>query len=98
MSPDATPQTTVPMQSGAFHWRDGWHFRRIEGGDVEITLHEPHEGRQVVTQRLTIPAAEWVSIVAAVSEAPDKSATYVAAGSVHAGEWRVEVSSGEQTP
>jgi len=46
------------MTGCEFHWREGWKFRRIEGGAVTITNGEA---------RLSIPATEWISIISSLS-------------------------------
>lgn len=43
-----------------YHWRDGWHFQRV---DVDVEVHTPHG------ETLVIPANEWASIVTHVSAA-----------------------------
>lgn len=46
-----------------FHWKDGWHFERIENGDVVIKKDQ--EGMEF---KLVIDANSWCSIVASVSD------------------------------
>lgn len=58
--------TTLP---GAFHWRDGWFFKRLNNGGVQIRYAvEINEATQFVGI-VTIPPNEWVSIVSSMTEA-----------------------------
>jgi hypothetical protein len=66
--PEAWPR--LNKYGSSFHWRDGWFFTRLPGGYVEIRNHGTYETREpgksgAIT--LTIPAAEWASIVCSVS-------------------------------
>lgn len=54
--------------SGAFHWRDGWFFRRLADGAVRV-MRRTRPGTQWLESDTIIPAAEWASIVCSVSAA-----------------------------
>lgn len=63
------------------HWNDGWHFKRVEGGHVQVTRLAPgHEALQ-----FRIPPLEWASIVAAVSPKGESSETWQQAALFHGG-------------
>lgn len=55
-----------------FHWRDGWYFKREEGGTVRVTHADP--GHELLQFR--IDAKEWASIIAAVSRNGESSESY----------------------
>jgi len=57
-----------------FHWRDGWFFKRDAAGNVIVT----HEDLQLI-----IPAAEWCSIITAVSRDGDVARNYEKAKDFH---------------
>lgn len=63
------------MQS-KFHWRDGWCFWRDQQGSVFVE-------RKDIGVHLSIPAAEWVSIVAHVSARGETGASYAEALVTH---------------
>lgn len=75
---------TIDTSELGFHWREGIFFKRLPNGDVQMTIVE--QGFEVDTGRfpdgddpwwhVVIPAAEWVSIVAAVSVAGSTSESY----------------------
>ncbi len=67
--------------TGAHHWRHGWHFRRGDNGDVDIYVVD---GDKMLVQAC-IPAAEWASIVAAVTPEGDNGETYQRAVVLHEG-------------
>jgi hypothetical protein len=49
----------------AFHWKDGWYFRRVHDpakGDAVEILQEESEG-EFLSERCRIPLHEWQSIV-----------------------------------
>lgn len=48
------------MESGEFHWKNGWYFKRLSDATVGIR----NEDQNIL---LIIPANEWASIVCAVS-------------------------------
>lgn len=62
------------MTGPNFHWRNGIYFDRLPDGSVSITGVAD-----------AIPAAEWASIVAAVSKAGETGETYRAALKFHNG-------------
>lgn len=64
-----------------FHWRDAWYFKRVAGGNVQVTRLEPgHEAVQ-----FNIPPLEWASIVAAVSPQGESTETWEQAAKFHGG-------------
>jgi hypothetical protein len=65
-----------------FHWRDGWYFRRDQGnGTVRITRAEP--GHELV--QIRIPAMEWASIVASMSDGGESAESHAKALAFHQG-------------
>jgi len=60
--------------TAGFHWRDGWYFRRLEDGSVRIVSDYAD---------LTIPAAEWASIVCSVSADGETGERWHAAQDFH---------------
>lgn len=66
-----------PPVGGAFHWRDGWFFQRLNDGCVLMTV--PSCGQQV------IPPNEWASIVAHVSTWGETGESWKAASDFHNG-------------
>ncbi len=49
-----------------FHWQDGWYFRRLTDGTVEVTKTvDPRSDDPEI--QIEIPSAEWASIVCSVS-------------------------------
>ena len=70
-----------------FHWQEGWYFKRLEGGAVRIQQRRVvSRDTRLVEAEAVIPAAEWCSIVAAVTLTGDDAATYQAATLLHGGE------------
>jgi hypothetical protein len=67
---------TVP---GAYHARDGWHFKRGEGGTVTIYSGDGD-------QELMVEPSTWASIVAAVSAPGETGPTYRHALAFHLGD------------
>jgi len=83
----------------AFHWRDGWFFKRsLTDGNVIVRHYTLEEQRKSNGQTdglgfpaspaapdivLYIPAAEWLSIIASVSAADETSEQYEAAKRFH---------------
>lgn len=71
-----------------YHWRDNWFFKRLPDGSVRIrkfravgeNIPDPN-----TLAAADIPAAEWASIVAAVSAAGETGETYYAALALHKG-------------
>lgn len=64
-----------------FHWRDGWYFKRIDGGHVRITrVSAGHEAVQ-----FSIPPLEWASIVASVSDKGEDRERWEQAAKFHGG-------------
>ena len=69
-----------------FHWRDGWFFKRLEDGSVEVRRHLPNpkvKGATDIFQMMTIPAAEWSSIVCSVSKEGETRERWDAAQDFH---------------
>jgi hypothetical protein len=65
------------FRDNEFHWTDGWFFRRVDDGDVEIRKHT--DGRDTVVR---VPRYQWCSIITHVSAAPND---YHAAEALHIG-------------
>lgn len=74
--------------SGAYHWRDGWYFQRLEDGGVLISKR-PRKGALDGTTEIyaIVPPNEWASIIAAVSAYGDLAESYAAAERLHAGDY-----------
>lgn len=82
---------------GEFHWKDGWFFARVtELGDMQGAVRiryvrtqyvgrseETPGGEIEICSEVFIPAAEWASIVAAVTPEGDTSTTYRMASGLH---------------
>jgi hypothetical protein len=68
---EARERRSADVQStlaGAFHWRDGWNFKREADGIVRVMLSETTpDGEEYLKTNLTIPPNEWASIVCSVS-------------------------------
>lgn len=69
------------MEPGEYHWRHGWHFKRLDGGVVRIRLLI--DGHPVAAQEFLIPPNEWASIVSHVSARGETGATFQAACDFH---------------
>jgi len=54
-----------------FHARDGWYFERQDDGSVKISAAVDR-----CTEQLILPAAEWASVVAAVSAEGETAQSY----------------------
>lgn len=65
----------------AFHWRFGIEFERLAGGDVRLTM--PGERYGAIESSWTIPAAEWASIITAVSAVGETAEQYAIATVFH---------------
>ncbi len=72
------------MRVRMFHWQHGWYFSRQSDGTVYV-----YKGSEKAADDLpklpllAIPAAEWCSIVAAVSATGETAETYQAAVALH---------------
>jgi hypothetical protein len=55
----------MEQELGEMHWKDGWTFKRLDDGSVQIrATFGTHEGvQQPLRVKAIIPAAEWVSII-----------------------------------
>lgn len=62
-----------------FHWRDGYFFLRLPDGSVRLTK----TGEYGAHDQITIPAAEWASVVCSVSTLGEDSARWNAAQDFH---------------
>jgi len=62
-----------------FHWKDGWYFKRLDGGAVRAT----HCDGQYITAQMTVPAPEWASIVCSVSNGGETGERWDAAQNFH---------------
>jgi hypothetical protein len=61
-----------------FHAKAGWYFERQPDGSVKISA-----AVQRTTETLVVDAAEWASVVAAVSRDGGTSQTFAAAREIH---------------
>lgn len=76
------PGWTWPS-GGGFHWSQGWFFTRRDSGAVQIRRYaDSREGTEPVMD-ITIPCAEWASIVASVSRSGETAGAYNAAIRLH---------------
>lgn len=76
-----------------FHWKDNLFFGRKADGSVRVLKFDLHPadwpradepGTPAPTMLdLTIPAAEWASIVSSVSKSGETSESYEAARALH---------------
>lgn len=69
------------MRDG-FHWRDGWYFRRLTNGAVEVikTVDPRSDDPEI---RIEIPSEEWASIVCSVSAHGETGERWNAAQDFH---------------
>lgn len=75
----------LQMESGEFHNRDGWYFKRQPDGAVRIRKTTTAHIDAPIEHEHTIPAEEWASIVAHVSANGETAETYQEAHAFHAG-------------
>lgn len=75
-----------------FHWKDGWYFSRQDNGSVtmehrvyEDEFNELGQRMYHYNAKVNIPAAEWASIVAAVSISGETAQSYQDALTFHNG-------------
>jgi hypothetical protein len=61
-----------------FHANDGWYFERQPDGSVKISAAVNR-----CAETITLPPAEWASVVTAVSAQGETSETYQAALRLH---------------
>ena len=65
------PPTTggISEEAGrmAYHWKDGWHFEKLENGSVRIYHIEPGVKPEIADEDIEIDAASWHDLVEAVS-------------------------------
>ena len=65
----------------AFHWQGGITLERVADGLVEMFIPtEPNDGTGI---KYHIPAAEWASIIAAVSAEGETALQYQNALAIH---------------
>ena len=69
-------------EAGAFHWRNGWFFKRLANGSVRVMRRERPASNYFVVD-ITIPAAEWASIVCSVSALGETEDRWMAAQEFH---------------
>lgn len=69
-----------------FHWKDGWFWRRLDDGSVQIRKGAGFESDadHRTDLMLVVPPNEWASIVASVA-AGGEGPNYKAATDLHAG-------------
>ena len=66
-----------------FHVANGLYFKRLENGNVLIEKRESAEPRAKKIFMCEIEKDAWISVMTAVSGAPDCDATHRAAAVVH---------------
>ncbi len=66
----------------AFHWRDGWFFARNDDASVRV-MHRNSPQSDWFAVDITIPAAEWASIVCSVSADGETSERWDVAQDFH---------------
>lgn len=78
------------FENRGFHWRDNIYWKRLEDGSVRVAFFvtrasgKPLDGDDDEPAReLVIPAAEWASILVAVSAKGSTSEAYTAAVAFH---------------
>lgn len=74
------------FHGAGFHWREGLCFKRLDNGDVQFSIREHQTAERAGLDYYgdagdhnptwIIPAAEWVSIVAAVGAAGSTRESY----------------------
>jgi hypothetical protein len=67
------------MSGMSFHWRHNVFFARLDDGSVRISRDVGVEPYGLSSFDFTIPAAEWASIITAVSSKPTDSADDITA-------------------
>lgn len=67
-----------------FHAKDGWYFRRLNGGAVRI-IKRDDPNPTFPALEATFTADEWCSIVASVSRIGETSESFADARFVHRG-------------
>ena len=72
------------IRPGEFHWTDGWFFSRLDDGAVHIEHRDNRENPGPPSVSITIPPAEWESIIAHVAPGGD-SRNYALAQHLHEG-------------
>lgn len=81
---EVTAKTRATLY-GAFHWRDGWHFKRLSDGAVRVMrpaiIHGG--GEEYLKTDITIPSNEWASIVCSVSSGGETGERWNAAQDFH---------------
>lgn len=66
-----------------FHIRDGWSFRRLNGGEVRLLKRYGTAADEYI--EATFTAAEWCAIVASVSRTGETIESFTDAQFVHMG-------------
>lgn len=86
---DETQPSNAMLEPG-YHSGNGWYFMRLEDGSVRIRKVAMSGGKVLapycVVFEVTIPSAEWVSVVAAVAKDGGTAIEYERAEHVHEGE------------
>ena len=68
-----------------FHLREGFYFRRLENGDVNIFVTETPRHDSAILREIVIPENEWASVVASVSAKGENADTWQQARDFHSG-------------
>ena len=82
---DHRSQETRTLLAGAFHWKDGWYFKRMKDGSVRVmhSAEMPMTGEEYLHPDLTIPPNEWASIVCSVSAGGETGERWEASQDFH---------------
>jgi|SRR5579863_3205716 len=80
---ESATTATCAALFGAFHWTGGWHFKRTPDGSVRMMKPAKMRGEEYLSVDITIPAAEWASIVCSVSAGGETGERWEAAQDFH---------------
>lgn len=82
---DKRTNETRATLAGAFHWKDGWHFKRTKDGSVRVMRPDvmPMSKEEYLKIDVTVPPNEWASIVCSVSAGGETGERWEAARQFH---------------
>ena len=66
-----------------FHYKDGWYFKRLEDGSVQVTKTAAGPQTENIVTQAVIDVDSWASIVASVSVKGDNAESFEAARKFH---------------
>jgi len=55
------------METGEFHWQDGWYFKRMPEGGVRMRKREASREDAPIVLEVIVDADSWCSIVSHVT-------------------------------